>query len=69
METIKELNIKELEQVAGGITWCFGVGISDTPEVAACAQVGSSTCDDYKGIGANACAYIGIGFGTTTDHG
>jgi len=63
METIKELNIKELDQVNGGNVVCIGIGYSSHPEASACYGEGTSTSDSDIGKGASACYYIGIGIG------
>jgi len=58
METIKELNTNELEQVNGGLK-CFIFGYSSGTETVLCYSEGK----ENEG-GAAACAYIGVGLGT-----
>lgn len=61
------LNKTELEQVNGGSTFCFGLGLSNGTEAGACAYHGTSTRgtkDESAGGGATACFwYIGVGLG------
>ena len=52
-----ELSDDELEQVAGGISFCFILGFGSKPETGN----GSRVTGQEDGLGA--CAYVGIGFG------
>jgi len=65
METIKELNINELEQVNGGdvFAWCFLIGGSSDPAAAACFAGGENTVERNGAFGATACAFLGVGIG------
>jgi len=67
METIKELNTQELEQVNGGTSICIGIGFSVGGvggEADACFTSGATTSDDdHSGVGATACYYLGLGAG------
>jgi len=65
METIKELNMKELDQVTGGdsISICAVIGFSDHKTSNACAFVGTGTENEGWGLGFTACAYVGFGMG------
>jgi len=65
METIKELNMNELEQICGGNGLCASLGLSDGVDVAACADAGVGTNDTNAGIGFTLCIFVGIGFGFT----
>jgi len=65
METIKELDMMELEQVTGGNALCALFGLSDGGDVAACANHGAGTNDTNAGIGFTLCIYAGIGLGFT----
>lgn len=49
----RELNDAELDAVAGGGSWCYVIGGSESADTWAC-----TTWDN----GAGACGYIGIGF-------
>jgi len=57
METIKELNTNELEQVNGGLN-CWLIGYSSGAETVLCYSEG----EENEG-GAAACAFIGVGMG------
>jgi len=64
METIKELNVNELEQVNGGANMvCFFIGGSSEPVTQACAYYGTGSDAQNRGGGAIACYYLGIGAG------
>jgi len=67
METIKTLNMNELEQINGGIAYCIILGASNCTEAPACWGEGSSLSDKYPsenyGYGVNICDIIGVGFG------
>jgi len=67
METIKELNMNELEQINGGNTGaCFIVGVSSGAVVSACSKEGSSMTDENFGAGAIVCYFLGSGIGGVT---
>jgi len=56
METIKELNTNELEQVNGGMRCVFS-GYSSEPDAMFCFSSGED------GFGIVVCVYIGVGLG------
>jgi len=60
-----ELNMDELEQVNGGGDGCVCIllGASTRVDAAACYGSGSSKGDTSEGLGVNACAFVGFGFG------
>lgn len=48
----EELDLDDLDEVAGGVSFCLAVGGSGGTSTDAC---------DYTAAGANACQYVGVG--------
>jgi len=65
MNSLKELNMEELEQVSGGKTFtaCVIVGLSTDMTANACVGKGVGTEGEKSGMGANMCAWLGYGIG------
>jgi len=65
METIKELNMEELDQISGGSAFCVVLGFSTGEDLGGCLVPGAGTDDTKAGIGFNLCKYVGFGAGPT----
>jgi hypothetical protein len=48
----EQLDLDDLDEVAGGVSFCIGVGGGDNPGADAC---------EHTAAGANACGYVGVG--------
>jgi len=68
METIKELNLEELEQVNGGEEFiaCTVIGIANNTTASACIGYGIGLQGENIGLGAATCAFLGFGIAYTT---
>lgn len=61
-EDTMELNNEELNQISGGWSICFLVGISNHPVASVCWVEGTTTGSESYGAFGSACAYVGVGF-------